>query len=76
MKFKHLIPLYFFIVTWNQWELVWTNDPGVNAVYISPENRTYEVHITTRSQQLERKIDVERFRGRYEARIESSAAIF
>ena len=58
-----MIPLLFFLITWNQYEVVWTNDPGSHMVWISPENRTYEVQITTHTQRLERQSDVDLFMG-------------
>jgi hypothetical protein len=63
-KIAVILPLLFFIVTWNEYAVVWTNDPGELAVYVHPSIRTYEVQISTFTQRLERQIDVDRFTGK------------
>lgn len=64
---KNLIACFFFLVTWNQKSLVWTNNPCIEnvclSIYIPPESRTYEVHVTTITQRLERQQDVDDFIG-------------
>jgi len=76
MRFKHLIPLLFFLVTWNEYKVAWTNERNRTVcgdgdsgcwstlmVETPPSERTYEVHLTTHTQRLERQIDVDRFIG-------------
>lgn len=61
---KHLILLGFFLVTWNQYEVIWTNDPGALSIYILPDARTYSVELTTHTQRLETQKDVDLFVGK------------
>jgi hypothetical protein len=56
---KRILPFLFFLVTWNQYEVVCTTDKGITF----PEFNTFEVQITTHTQRLENVKDVDLFTG-------------
>lgn len=55
--------ILFFMVTWNQYDLVWTNNPGNLSLYVPPNARTYEVKLIEHHQRLETQRDVDLFIG-------------